>query len=81
MVPGTNEPAELDARELGTIAQNGHGTYVESANAETLRRLFRSIALATVWEHRHVDGSLGFALGGGLVLVGTFLGALATGKL
>jgi len=81
IIPGTTEPAELDAQALTAIAENGHGRYVESANAQALREIFRSIALATVWEQRRVDGSLPFALGGGLVLLVTFLGALAVGKL
>ena len=81
IIPGTTEPAELDAQSLTTIAENGHGRYVESANAQTLRQIFRSIALATVWEQRRVDGSLPFALGGGVLLIVTFLGALAVGKI
>ncbi|GAC1310489.1 MAG: hypothetical protein NVSMB19_24740 [Vulcanimicrobiaceae bacterium] len=81
IIPGTREPAELDAPALTAIADNGHGRYVAAGNAATLREIFRSIALATVWESKRVDGTVPFALGGGAVLALAFLGALATGKL
>lgn len=81
IIPGTTEPAELDAAALTAIAENGRGRYVEASDAQTLAGIFRSIALATVWEQRRVDGSLPFAFGGGLVLLGTLLAALATGKI
>ncbi len=80
IIPGTTETAELDAQALTAIAQNGHGKYVESADAQTLRQIFRSIALATVWETKRVDGSFVFAFGGGIVLLATFFVGLATGR-
>jgi len=80
IIPGTTEPAELDAQALTAIAENGHGRYVEASNAQMLRDVFRSIALATVWENKRVDGAAPFAFGGGVVLLLAFLGALATGK-
>ncbi len=79
-IPGTSEPAELDAQALTTIAENGRGRYVESSDAGTLRQIFRSIALATVWETKRIDGTTPFALGGGVILIVAFLGALAIGK-
>jgi Ca-activated chloride channel family protein len=81
IIPGTTEPAQLDARTLTAIAENGRGRYVESSDAQTLSDIFRSIALATVWESKRVDGTVPFALGGGSVLLLAFLGALAIGKL
>jgi len=51
------------------------------SDAQTLSDIFRSIALATVWESKRVDGTVPFALGGGGVLLLAFLGALAIGKL
>lgn len=80
IIPGTTEAAELDAQALTTIAENGHGKYVESADAQTLRQIFRSIALSTVWETKRVDGSFAFALCGGVFLLATFLVGLATGR-
>lgn len=81
MIPGTNEPADLDATALRTIAANAGGRYVEAADAQTLRTAFANIALSTVWESRRVDGSFPFAFAGGALLLGAFLGALGAGRL
>ncbi len=81
IIPGTNEPAELDAAALTTIAENGRGRYVEARDAGSLKAAFRAIALATVWEKKRIDASFPIALGGGVVLVVTLLGALAAGRL
>lgn len=80
IIPGTSEPAELDAQSLTAIAENGHGRYVEAGDAASLRDAFRTLALTTVWENKRVDGSFPVALGGGVLLLGAFLAALATGK-
>ena len=80
-IPGTNELADLDSGALHSIAENGRGRYVMADDAESLRAAFRNIALATVWEKKHVDGSFGFAFVGGLVLLGAFLGGLGAGRL
>ena len=80
IIPGTTEPADLDAVALTTIAQNARGRYVEASDAATLSRAFRHIALSTVWEQRRVDASLLFALGGGVMLLGSLLAALALGR-
>ncbi|MBD5604421.1 MAG: VWA domain-containing protein, partial [Candidatus Eremiobacteraeota bacterium] len=79
-IPGTNELADLDAGALRTVAQNAHGTYVQAADAETLRTAFRNIAFGTVWEKKHVDGSFPFAFFGGIVLLGAILTGLAAGR-
>jgi len=81
IIPGTNQPAELDAQALTTIAENAKGRYVEARDAGALKSAFRQIALATVWEKKRIDASFPIALGGGLVLVLTLLGALAAGRL
>lgn len=80
IIPGTDELAELDADTLRTIAELGHGHYVEARDAATLQDEFRGIALGTVWERKPVDGSLPFALAGGSLLLATFLMGLATGR-
>jgi Ca-activated chloride channel family protein len=79
--PGTAEMADLDADSLRASARSGHGRYVEARDADALSDAFRSIALTTVWERKRVDASLPLAFGGGVVLVGTFLFALAAGRL
>jgi Ca-activated chloride channel family protein len=81
IIPGTNELADLDGEALQTIAQNGRGRYVEATDAAELRDAFRSLALATVWQKKPLDGSLPFAFGGGVLLLGAFLAGLATGKI
>jgi Ca-activated chloride channel family protein len=81
IIPGTSELADLDAESLRTIAESGRGRYVEARDADALRDAFRTIALTTVWERKRVDGSFPVALGGGLVLVATFLAGLAAGRL
>jgi len=80
IIPGTEELADLDADALRAIAQNGRGRYVQASDAASLREAFRGIALDTVWEKKHVDGSFPFALGGGIVLVATFLIGMAAGR-
>ncbi|GAC1443271.1 MAG: VWA domain-containing protein [Vulcanimicrobiaceae bacterium] len=80
IIPGTREAAELDAVALASVARNAHGRYVEARDASSLAAAFRQIALATVWEKKRVDASLPMALGGGIVLVTTLLGALAAGR-
>jgi Ca-activated chloride channel family protein len=81
IIPGTNEPADLDADALRAIAENGGGRYAEAANAGALRAAFQSIALATVWQNRRVDASFPFAFGGGALLLCAFVSGLATGRI
>ncbi len=80
-IPGTNEAADLDVDDLRQIAGNGDGQYVGASDAAQLSNAFRGLAAATVWERKRVDGSLPFALGGGIVALATFLAALGLGRL
>jgi Ca-activated chloride channel family protein len=80
LIPGTNELADLDANALRAIAANGHGRYVEAADANSLRTAFTDIARSTVWERKRVDGRFPFAFAGGLVLLGALLGGMAAGR-
>ena len=81
IVPGTNDPADLDADALRAIAQNGRGRYVEAADAGALRSAFQRARARTVWEKKPVDGSTTFAFGGGLLLLCAFVAGLATGRI
>jgi Ca-activated chloride channel family protein len=81
IIPGTNELADIDEGALQTIASNGRGTYAQATNAADLAATFRRIALETVWEKKHIDGTFPLALAGGVLLLATFLAGLATGKL
>ncbi len=80
-IPGTSDPADLDVDSLRAIAQNGSGRYVGARDAAALQEAFRRIALDTAWTKKRIDGSLPFALGGGALLLVTFLAGLATGRI
>lgn len=81
IIPGTNEPADLDAETLRTIAQDGRGTYSEATDADSLRDVFRRLAVGTVWDKKKIDASYPVALVGGLVLMCAFLTGLGSGRL
>jgi Ca-activated chloride channel family protein len=80
LIPGTTELADLDADALRAIAGNGRGRYVEARDAASLVAGFRALALETVWEKKRVDGSLPFAIGGGVLLLASFLIGVAAGR-
>ncbi|MBC5809620.1 MAG: VWA domain-containing protein [Candidatus Eremiobacteraeota bacterium] len=81
IIPGTNELADLDETALQAIAQNGGGRYAQVADANALVGTFRRLAAETVWEKKRVDGSLPFALGGGVLIAVAFVTALGLGRL
>jgi Ca-activated chloride channel family protein len=80
LIPGTNEIADLDEETLRAIAASANGTYASARDAASLRGAFGDLARSTVWERRRFDGSLLFAAGGGLAVVGAFLAGFAAGK-
>jgi Ca-activated chloride channel family protein len=80
LIPGTEEPAEIDEDALRAIAANAGGRYARAADAEALRSEFRRLALDTVWEKRRVDAALPFAFGGGAIVLLTFLAGLGLGR-
>jgi Ca-activated chloride channel family protein len=80
LIPGTGEDAELDEEALRDIASAGHGTYARVADAEALRARLGALAQTSVRERRHVDLTLPFALGGGVLALGATLAALALGR-
>jgi Ca-activated chloride channel family protein len=80
IIPGTSELADLDEEALRSIAANANGSYAQAGDAGALSGSFRHIALETVWEKRRVDGTLPFALGGGLLLLATLLVGFGLGR-
>jgi Ca-activated chloride channel homolog len=80
LIPGTNEMADLDETSLQSIAGYGHGRYARAGDSEGLSQEFRKLALETVWEKRHIDGRFPVALGGGMLVLATFLAGLALGR-
>jgi Ca-activated chloride channel family protein len=81
LIPGTNEPAELDRPALESIAEATGGAYAEAGDARALEAAFADLARRTVWEPRRVDAALPFALAGGLLMLGGFLAGFAAGKI
>ena len=65
---------------LRAIAANGAGRYARAADSGALRNEFRSLAFETGWERRRVDAALPFALGGGALVLVTFLTGFALGR-
>jgi Ca-activated chloride channel family protein len=80
LIPGTNEPADLDEDTLRAIAATGGGSYASATDAGSLRGAFRDLARATVWERRRIDSSALFAFGGGLTVLLAFLAGFWTGR-
>ncbi len=80
LIPGTNEPADLDEDTLRAIASTANGAYVAAGDAGSLRSAFSGLARATVWERKRIDASALFAFGGGLTLLLGFLGGFAAGR-
>ena len=81
LIPGTNEPAELDRAGLQSIAETTGGTYAEVGDARALEAAFADLARKTVWEPRRIEAALPFALAGGAMMLGAFLFGFAAGKL
>jgi Ca-activated chloride channel family protein len=80
LIPGTNEPAEIDRAALQSIAETTGGTYAEVGDAGALEAAFADLARRTVWEKRRVDAAVPFALAGGVLMLGGFLAGFAAGK-
>lgn len=80
LIPGTSELAQLDEDALRAIAQSGGGAYAKVSDAQTLQDALARLGAGTVLERRSIDASLPFALGGGLLLVGTLLMGMAAGR-
>jgi len=80
LIPGTNEPADIDEETLRAIASLARGTYTSAQDAGALSAAFRRLAAVTVWEPRRVNGSAVFAAAGGTIVILAFLAGFAAGK-
>lgn len=80
LVPGTDEPAELDEDALRSIAASGGGSYARVSERGQMERVFRNLAGSIVWERRRIDASLPLALGGAFTLILAFFARLALGR-
>ncbi len=81
LIPGTNEQAQIDEDALRAFAQSAHGDYARVSDAGGLRSKLAALARSSIWEKSHVDASLGFAVGGGALMILALLGSLTFGRL
>lgn len=80
LIPGTAESASIDEDALRDIARSGNGTYARVADADALRRRLGTLAQTSIRERRRIDLTLTAAIGGGVLAIGTVLGALLVGR-
>lgn len=80
VIPGTSEAATIDEDALKSIAAQGGAAYARADTATQLQSALAGLGRTTVMVKKKIDATLPFAYAGGLLLVITFLGALAAGR-
>ncbi len=80
LIPGTNEPADLDETALRAVAQSGHGAYARVADAGSLRARLSELAHASSYERRRIDASFPLAVASGTILMLVTVGAFGLGR-
>ena len=81
LIPGTNEAAQIDEDALRAFAQAAHGDYARVSDSGGLRSKLAALARSSIWEKSRVDASLGFAVGGGTLMILALFGSLTFGRL
>ncbi|MBC5815188.1 MAG: VWA domain-containing protein [Candidatus Eremiobacteraeota bacterium] len=81
LIPGTNEPANIDEDALRAVADTAGGTYARVADAGQLRAALAHLGASTTLERRKIDAKFPFAVGGATVMVLTFLVGFGMGKI
>jgi len=81
LIPGTNEEAQIDEDALRAFADAAHGDYARVSDAGGLRSKLAALARSSIWEKKHVDASLGFAVGGGVLMIAALFGSLTFGRI
>jgi Ca-activated chloride channel family protein len=81
VIPGTGEAATIDEDALRSYAQAAGGAYARAGSAGALRDALSRLGQVTAFERRNVDASFGFAVFGGLAILGAALTAFALGRL
>lgn len=79
LIPGTSDIATIDEPALEEYAQASGGAYSRAENASQLRAALSRLGRITTVERKHVDASLGFALGGALGMLAAFFAGLGLG--
>ncbi|GAC1507627.1 MAG: VWA domain-containing protein [Vulcanimicrobiaceae bacterium] len=80
LIPGTSEAATIDEDALKGLAEAGGGSYAKASDAGQLRDALGKLGRTTILEKKKIDASLPFAVAGGFILLGTFLGAMTAGR-
>jgi Ca-activated chloride channel homolog len=80
-IPGSTDEATIDEGALESYAQVSGGAYARAENATQLRDALARLGRITAFEKKKVDATSGFTVAGVLLLLGTFLGFFAVGKL
>lgn len=80
LIPGTNEEATIDEEALRGYAQVSGGAYARAENATQLRDALARLGRITSLQRKPVDASLGFAVGGALVMLAAFLAGFGLGR-
>lgn len=80
VIPGTSEQAGIDEDALRSYAEVSGGAYARAENARDLREALSRLGSVTTIEPRKIDASLGFALGGALIIAGVFIAGFTLGR-
>jgi Ca-activated chloride channel family protein len=80
LIPGTNQEATIDEGALRAYAQVSGGTYARAENASQLREVLAHLGRVTAIRARPVNASLGFAIGGGAIMLFAFLAGFGLGR-
>ncbi|MBC5829670.1 MAG: VWA domain-containing protein [Candidatus Eremiobacteraeota bacterium] len=81
LIPGTNEPANIDEDALRALADAAGGTYSRVADATQLRSALAHLGATTTLERRTLDVKFPLAVGGATFMLLTFLAGFALGKI
>ncbi|MDQ6933522.1 MAG: VWA domain-containing protein [Candidatus Eremiobacteraeota bacterium] len=81
LIPGTNEPANIDEDALRSLADAAGGTYARVGDATQLRSALEHLGATSTFERRKIEVKFPFAVGGATVMLLTFLAGFALGKI
>lgn len=80
LIPGTAQEATIDESALRGYAQVSGGAYARVENATQLRNALARLGRVTALAKKNVDGSLLFALAGGILAIGAFFIGFGLGR-
>ncbi len=80
LIPGTNEPANIDEDALRALAAVGDGAYARVSSASGLRSALARLGHSATLERQSIDARVPFAIGGAIVMLLTFLAGFGLGR-